>query len=62
MIFGPVHENLVFSQNMAATCDFLQYGVFTSVDSGEPVQPSFKLRISKCCSVSSLKVIEYLSN
>ena len=29
------------------TCDFQQCGVFTSVDSGEPVQPPFKLRNSK---------------
>ena len=31
----------------------------TSVDSDEPVQPTFNLRNSKCCSVSSLTVIEY---
>ena len=29
------------------------------VNSGEPVQPPFKLRDCKCCSVSSLTVIEY---
>ena len=32
------------------------------VDSDEPVQPSFKLRNSKWCSVSSLTVIEYSSD
>ena len=33
----------------AVTCDFQQYDTLTSVDSDEPVQPAFKLRISKCC-------------
>ena len=32
---------------LAATCDFQQCGVLTSVDSDEPVQPPFKLRKSK---------------
>ena len=31
----------------------------TCVDSDEPLQPPFKLRHSKWCSVSSLTVIEY---
>ena len=39
------------------TCQ--QCGILTSVDSDEPVQPPFKLRNSKWCSVSSLTVIEY---
>ena len=30
----------------AMTCDFQQCGILTSVDSGEPVQPPFKLRHS----------------
>ena len=30
----------------AATCDFQQCGILTSVDSDEPVQPPFKLRNS----------------
>ena len=38
----------------AATRDFQQCGILTSVDSDELVQPPFKLRNSKCCSVSSL--------
>ena len=46
----------------AATCDFQQCGIYTSVDSDEPVQPPFKLRNSKCCSVSNLSLIEYLSD
>ena len=33
---------------------FKQCGILTSVDSDEPVQPPFKLRNSKWCSVSSL--------
>ena len=41
---------------------FQQCGILTSVDSDEPVQPPFKLRNSKLCSVSSLIVKEYLSN
>ena len=44
------------------TCDFQQHGIVTSVDSDEPVQPPFKLRNSKSCSVSSLRVIEYSSD
>ena len=38
---------------LVMTCDFQQCGILTSVDSDESVQPPFKLRISKCCSVSS---------
>ena len=46
----------------AATCDFQQSGILTNVDSDKPVQPPFKLRNSKCCSVSGLRVIEYSSD
>ena len=46
----------------AATCDFQQCGILTWIDSDEPVQPSVKLRNSKCCSVSSFTIIEYLSD
>ena len=42
----------------AATWDFQQCGIFTSVDSDEPVQSPFKSRNSKWCSVSSLTVTE----
>ena len=41
----------------AVACDFQQCGILTIVDSYEPVQPPFKLRNAKCCSVSSLTVI-----
>ena len=34
----------------------------TSVDSDEPLQPPFKLRNSKWCSISSLTIIEYSSD
>ena len=44
------------------TCDFQQCGILTSVHSDEPVQPSFELRNSKCCSDRSLRVIEYSSD
>ena len=40
------------------TCDFQQCGILTRVDSDEPRQSPFKGRNSKCCSVSSLTVIE----
>ena len=42
--------------------DFQQCGILTSVDSDEPVQPPDKLRNSKCCSVSSLGILEYSSD
>ena len=46
----------------AATSDFQQSGILTSVDSDTPVQPPFKLRNSKWCSVNSLTSIEYSSD
>ena len=46
----------------AVICDFQECGILTSVDSDEPVQPPFKLRHSKWCSVSSLTLIEYSSD
>ena len=46
----------------AATCDFQQFDILTSVDSDKPVQPLFKLRNSKWCSFNSLTLIEYSSN
>ena len=55
-------EEEVRSFNLATTCDFQQCGILTSVDSDEPLQPPFKLRNSKCCSVSSLTIIEYSSD
>ena len=46
----------------AATCDFQQCGILTSVHSDEPVQLPFKLRNLTWCSVSSLTVIKYSSD
>ena len=47
---------------LAVTCDLQQCGILTSVDSDEPVQPHFRLRNTKWCSVSSLTLIEYSSD
>ena len=44
------------------TCDFQKCGILIRVDSDELVQPPFKLRNSKWCLDSSLKVIEYSSD
>ena len=52
----PVDNQLQISR------EFQQCGILTSVDSDEPVQPPFKLRNSKCFSVSSLTLIEYSSD
>ena len=57
------YEALMVTQvQWAVACNFQQCGIFTSVDSYEPVQPPFKLRNLKWGSVSSLTVIEYLSD
>ena len=42
--------------------DFQHCDILKSVDLYEPVQPPFKLRNYKLCSVSSLRVIEYSSD
>ena len=52
-------ENL---RKWASAWDFQQCGIFTCVDSDGPLQPSFVLRNSKWCSVSSLTIIEYSSD
>ena len=44
------------------TFDFQQCGILTWIDSDEPVQPLFKLRNFKNCSVSSLIFKEYSSD
>ena len=46
----------------AAAWDFQQFDILTSVDSGKPLQPSFKLRNSRWCSVRNLTIIEYSSD
>ena len=57
-------ESTLFSKEgiWAVTCDFQQCGILTCVDSDKPVQPSVKVRNSKSCSVSSVTVVEYLSD
>ena len=46
--FMGTFANSETQMKRAVTCDFQQCGVLTSVDSDEPVQPSLKLRNSKC--------------
>ena len=48
--------------NWASAWDIQQFGISTCVDSDEPLQPPFKLRNSKLCSVSSLTIIGYSSD
>ena len=47
---------------LATTRDFQQCGILTSEISDEPVQPPFKLRNSKRCSVGILTRLEYSSD
>ena len=46
----------------ASACNVQQCDILTCVDSGAPLQAPFKLRTAKWCSVSSLTIIEYLSD
>ena len=60
LLFKQVCDSLTSAQRRieaAWTFDFQQSGILTSVDSDEPVN-----RNSKCCSVSSNRVIEYSSD
>ena len=44
----PTFSHLfTYFESLYMSRDFQQCGILTSVDSGEPVQPPFKLRISK---------------
>ena len=61
-MYDPQYKSLSYSLNAHMSCDFQQFGILTSVDSDEHVQPIFKLRNSKSCSVSSLTLIEYSSD
>ena len=60
-----VHKGLVelilTVHKWATAWDFQQCGILTCVDSDEHLQPPFKLRNSKWCSVSSLPIIEHWS-
>ena len=49
-VFGEaplIHMTITMSITFEPTCDFQQCGTLTYVDSGDSVQPPFKLRISK---------------
>ena len=54
-------HDVLYETVSATICDVQQCGILTSVDSDEPVQPFYKLRDFKSCSVSSLTLIEYSS-
>ena len=55
-------QNTILNTYDRQCWDFQLFAILTSVDSDEPVQPPFKGRNSKFCSVSSLTVIEYSSD
>ena len=59
LVANPNIARSLYYHNLATARDFQQCGILTSVDSDEPVQPPFKLKTSKWCSVRSLTVIEY---
>ena len=60
--FNPCHAEYLYEPWHVFLTNCQQCGILTCVDLGEPVQPPFKLRNSKWCSVSSYTVIEYSSN
>ena len=57
-----LHILVILTYIWAVTCDFQLCGILTWKNSDEPVQPPFKLRNSKWCSVCSLTVLEYSSD
>ena len=59
---SEISSSFELNMKWAVTCDFQKCGILTSVDSDEPVQPAFKLRNSKWCSVSSLTLKVYSSD
>ena len=58
----PSNSRIQPITSWAVAWDFQQFDILTSVDSYQPLQPPFKLGISKWCSVSSLTIIEYSSH
>ena len=60
--FFCVPNSIFWKEIIAATCDFKQCGILTSVHSDEPVQSPLKLSNSKWRSVSDLRFIEYSSD
>ena len=61
-LYNTPNFNMDLDIKWAATWDFQQCGILTSIDSDEPVQPPFKRRKSKYCFVSRLTAIEYSSD
>ena len=62
-VWTLVYSSLgTWTQLWAVTCDFQQCGIFTSVDSDEPVLPPFKLRNFKWCLACCLTLLEYSSD
>ena len=62
VFYGKESKLLACIVKWAVTRDFQQCGIFTSVDRDKPMQPPFKLRNSKWCSVSGVTVIGYSSD
>ena len=60
--FSWKHIYLKFDKIWAAAWDFQHFEILTSVDSDEALQPPFKLKNYKWCSVSSLTIIVYSSD
>ena len=60
--YSPTVESPVTIPNEPLHVISNNCGILTSADSDEPVQPPFKLRNSKLCSVSSITLIEYSSD
>ena len=58
-ILPPVSEEISFESGHEIS---FKFDILTSVDSDEPLQPPYKLRNSKWCSVSSFSIIEYSSD
>ena len=56
------HSMLRIALYLSRGMRFPTFDILTSVDSDEPLQPLFKLRNFKWCSVSSLTIIEYSSD
>ena len=60
-----IHQPLLvldYKEKMSREMRFPTIDILTSVYSDEPLQPLFKLKNSKWCSVSSLTIIEHSSD
>ena len=56
-ISGTSNPRRLKNNKMSCGMRFQQFDILTSVDSDESLQPPFKLRHPKWCSVSSLTII-----